>query len=100
MNKKVEIENEYVTLWYYPDAKIVHHKFHKFIYGEQFREALNKGFDIFIQNKATKWLSDDRNNNALPSDDVKFATEDWAPRVIKAGWKYWGLIMQDGSTFL
>ncbi len=36
MNRTTEIDNEFVTMWYYPDEKIVHHQFHKFISGGRF----------------------------------------------------------------
>ena len=33
LKEKTLIENDAVSLWYYPDLKIIHHKFHKFIMG-------------------------------------------------------------------
>ena len=38
MSKTTILENESFTLWYYPEQKIIHHKFHKFIYDEDFKE--------------------------------------------------------------
>ena len=29
VNKEVLIDNDYATLWYYPDTKIIHHKLKK-----------------------------------------------------------------------
>jgi hypothetical protein len=91
----VVLENQYATVWYHPDGKIVHHQFHKFIYGEAFRSVLNSGAEIFEKYGAQKWLSDDRNNSALPADDAKWATEVWNPRVRAAGWKYWAIVMPE-----
>jgi hypothetical protein len=89
------LDSEYATLWYYPEPKIVRHVFHKFIYGEEFRTVLNKGAEIFHQYGAKKWLSDDRNNSALPTADTEWAMTDWFPRVFAFGWKYWAIVMPD-----
>lgn len=65
------IDTDYATLWYHPDTKIVHHQMHRFTYGEQFRQVLEKGLEIFQQYGAQKWLSDDRKNSALPAADAE-----------------------------
>ena len=95
MSVEVIIDNEYATLWYYPDAGIVHHKWKKYIYGEHFRAVLNRGAEIFEQRGATKWLSDDRLNSALPKDDGIWALGVWNPRVRAAGWKDWAVLFPD-----
>lgn len=87
------IKNEYVTLLYHPDAKIVHHTFHKPIAGQEFRAVLSEGIKALAQHEASKWLSDDRENAALPDDDVVWSKEDWFPRAVQAGWKYWALVV-------
>jgi len=89
------LDSEYVTLWFYPEKKIVHHKFHKFIYGPEFRNVMNSGFDVFKKNGAQKWLSDDRANSALPTEDLMWGLDEWAPHVFDAGWKYWAIVMPD-----
>ncbi len=95
MSKKTILDTDYVTLWYYPETRIVHHKFHKYIYGEELRQVLEKGLAIFQQYGAEKWLSDDRENSALTTEDAAWAQEDWFPRVFESGWKYWALVMPD-----
>jgi hypothetical protein len=89
------LKNEFATVWYHPDGKIVHHQFHKFIYGQAFRDVLTKGAEIFEQHGATKWLSDDRNNSALPAEDSDWGVQVWTPRVLKSGWKYWAVVMPE-----
>lgn len=89
------IDNDFATLWYHPDKKIVHHQFHKFIFGQAFRDVLTRGAEIFEQYGARKWLSDDTNNGALPKDDSEWALGVWQPRVMKAGWKYWAIVMPE-----
>ncbi len=95
MNKITISDTDYATLWYHSDAKIVHHQFHKFIHGAEFRQVLEKGLEIFKENGAHKWLSDDRNNSTLTAEDTTWAQADWFGRVFAAGWKYWAIVMPD-----
>ncbi len=95
MSAQTIIDNEYVTLWYHPEAKIVHHQFHRFIHGEHFRKVLDQGLEVFKEHGANKWLSDDRLNSALPKEDSEWGLNDWNPRVFANGWKYWAVVMPD-----
>ncbi len=87
------IQNEYATLLYHPDTKIVHHTFHKPIGGQEFRDVLNTGAQTLEQYQASKWLSDDRENSALSREDTEWSKREWFPRAVKAGWKYWALVV-------
>jgi hypothetical protein len=89
------IDNEFVTLWYHEDSKIVHHQFHKFLFGEPFRECLSNGVETLRKYKAEKWLSDDRNNSAIPKEDFDWSTNEWRPDAIEAGWRFWALVLPE-----
>jgi hypothetical protein len=95
MSKETISDTEYATLWYYPEDKIVHHQFHKFIHGNEFRQVLEKGLEIFRQNGAQKWLSDDRKNSTLTAEDGAWAVNVWSVDVLDAGWKFWAIVMPD-----
>ncbi len=95
MSAEVILDNEYATVWYHPDGQIVHHQYHKFIHGEKFREVLTFGADILEARGATKWLSDDRLNSALPKEDGTWAQTVWMPRIRAIGWKYWAVLYPD-----
>jgi hypothetical protein len=95
MAQMLILENEFYTLWYYTDKKIVHHKIKKFIHGNPLREMLLKGMETLKEYKATKWLSDDRLNAALSKEDTEWAQTVWFPQTVAAGWKHWALIQPD-----
>ncbi len=97
MNRETILDNEFFSLWYYPDHKIVHHKLHKYIYGAAFHELLNTGVQIFEEHGCQKWLSDDTSNVMLSPVDRVWGEQNWVPRVIAAGWKYWAIILPKGS---
>jgi hypothetical protein len=95
MSKEVILDNQFVTVWYHNDTKIVHQKFHKFIHGEEFRAGLNQGLEAFKKYGASKWLSDDRENPVLKKEDMEWSASTWRPAVIKAGLKYWAIVMPE-----
>lgn len=63
-----------------------------FCFGVHFQEALMKGLAAMKQHKATKWLSDNQNNGALPREDEEWADTVWVPAALAAGWKHWALV--------
>jgi hypothetical protein len=91
----VLLESDAVSLWYHPHSKIVHHELRRFVHGEEFRRVLEKGLEAFIQHGACKWLSDDRGNGPLTPTDSEWALHEWAPRVMRAGWKFWAVVMPE-----
>ncbi len=87
------VDNEFITLWYHPEDKIVHHRFHKkTIYGEHLRNAFSKGVDLLKENNAKKWLSDDRENIIFTEEDTEWFLKDWFPRAVESGWQFWALV--------
>jgi hypothetical protein len=87
-------DNEKATLWLHPDSGIVHHKSKtRDISSDDFRNVLNQGCDLMKKNSATKWLGDDRAHGALSPEDAAWAEDDWRPRVLAAGWKYWAIVL-------
>ena len=87
------VENEYVTLQYLPDKKMLYHTVHKPVDEEVFKRSLNAGVDLFGKYEIHKWLSDDRKNGPLSDSFSQWAVSDWIPRAIAAGWKYWANVV-------
>jgi len=86
------LETPQITVRYHPDAKIIHHEMHAYTHGKDFRDALMAGVEAMKKYGAHKWLSDDRKNPILNSDDRQWGEDVWLPEVIRAGWKYWALV--------
>jgi hypothetical protein len=89
------IDDEAVGLWYHPTYQIVHHELRRFVHGQEFRQVLEKGLEAFQMHGACKWLSDDRGNGPLTPRDQEWALNNWAPRVMAAGWKYWSVVLPE-----
>lgn len=89
------LDNDYCTMWYYPDKKIVHHKIKKFIFGEVFYKMLLTGTDLMQKHHASKWLSDDRGVPVLRNEDIEWGAVNWFPQTVKAGWKYWAIMIPE-----
>jgi len=95
MTPETILQDEYATLLYHPDTKIVHHQFHKFVHDETFRAPLIKGMELMKKHGVAKWLSDDRGNAALGAADTEWAQTVWFPGVKAAGWKHWAVVMPE-----
>ncbi|MBN2529968.1 MAG: hypothetical protein JXR76_26495 [Deltaproteobacteria bacterium] len=93
MTKELIVENDFYSIWYHPDSKIVHNQFHQYTYGDKFRNCLNDGLKVLEEKHAVKWLSDDRKNSAIPVADREWTMQNWVPRIAKMGWKYWAIIV-------
>ncbi len=93
MEEKTLVHNEFITMWYYPKRKIVHHIIHKYVYGEFFRDAMSMGVETLKMYRAHKWLSDDRSYAAVSKEDIEWGMTVWAPRAIGAGWRHWAIVL-------
>ena len=94
MPKQTILDNEFVTLWFYPEQKMVYHQLKKYVPSPNMQEMLLKGLEFFKSGKANKWLSDDSKLGGALGQDMKDWNHDiWLPRMVAAGWKYWALVM-------
>lgn len=91
------MENDWMTLQYEDQDRYIHHTVLKPVSGEPLRVVLNLGAEWLAKNQATKWLSDDRKNHALPEEDIIYGLQDWGPRAAAVGWKHWALVVPEGT---
>jgi hypothetical protein len=85
-------DSDLLSVWVYPARRLVHHQMKTFCFGKDFRDGLTRGIEAMAQHQATKWLSDDRLNGALPPEDSDWATQEWFPRARAVGWKHWAVV--------
>ena len=96
--EKIEVINtDFMSLWYHPDSKIVHHKMKKSLPPGGHKELLSTGADYMEKYGAIKWLSYDRDMVVVSEEALKWADEEWVPRVLKAGFKYWAIVLPKSS---
>ena len=93
MAAEIIVDNEFITMWYFPDKRIVHHRLHKFSYGDTLRSALEAGVEQLRKHHAHKWLSDDRSYAALTKEDAEWGETYWGPSAVEAGWRYWAIVL-------
>ncbi|HXK09334.1 MAG TPA: hypothetical protein VMT70_06815 [Vicinamibacteria bacterium] len=93
MSTVTALDDEYATLWYHPDGKIVHHEIHKFLVPGALEKLLSAGASLMETHGAQKWLSDDRKNVVISKQDLEWAEVHWIPRVQKAGFRYWAIVV-------
>lgn len=93
----VLLENDHITLWYYPGLKIVRHQMVQAPSSKEFRELLDKGAETLERHRAIKWMSDDRGNTLLRPDDEQWSETEWLPRVLRVGFKYWAIVLPEAA---
>jgi hypothetical protein len=87
------LDDEYMSLWYYPETGIVHHRIKSYLVQGGFRKLLSASAELLETHRATKYLSDDRSNVVVDPEDIRWADDNWYPRAAKAGLKHWALVL-------
>jgi hypothetical protein len=87
------MDNEFITLKYLPEKKIIFHTIHQPIGGQPLRDALLCGYDMLQHFGASKWVSDDRLNGPMSQEDREWGNANLNARAKEAGWKYWALVV-------
>ena len=95
MSEVVLVDNEFITVKYLDDKKIIYHTIHKPFPDQVLKDALNAGTDALIEFGACKWLSDDRKSGPISPELMEYGREEWHPRTIAAGWKYWANVVPE-----
>ncbi len=98
MNAQELINTEAMSLWYHPTSNFLHHKIKQRLPKGAFEELLSTGADYLEKKRASKWLSDDSNVVAISQEDSEYGDKVWAPRVIKAGFKYWAVVLPKSAV--
>jgi hypothetical protein len=65
----------------------------KFICGDPYREFLAEVLTLFETRRTHKWLSNDRQNAAIPPEDLERLKQQWVPKAVAAGWQYWAVAL-------
>jgi hypothetical protein len=81
-----------ISVWCYPEARIIHHRMHGHCFGQALRAGLYAGTEGMRAHGATGWLSDDRANGPLAPDEETWAAHEWFPATKAAGWTTWALV--------
>lgn len=56
---------------------------------------MEAGLELMRTRGASKWLSDERRNGALANDDMEWGRDNWRPRAVAAGFRYWALVLPE-----
>jgi hypothetical protein len=95
MSEIIVVANEFITVRYLDDKKIIYHTIHKPIPDQPLKDAVNAGTEALREHGVCKWLSDDRKNGPVSPEIAEWGRQDWNPRTIAAGWKYWANVIPE-----
>ena len=64
-----------------------------FVFGDEYRDALDAVIKAMEENRSNKVLSDSRRMKAIPQDDQDWLLKEWVPRAYKAGLKHMAIVL-------
>jgi len=82
-------------MYYFEDTGIIYHIYTEKIGGDCLKEQLNLGIELMQKYGTNKWLSDNRAIKGHTDEETAWIFEDWLPRAVAAGWKYWSLVVPE-----
>lgn len=95
MSDDIILDNEWMTLRYYPVDGIIHHTWKKNCSGQVFREMMLGASEYLGSHKGSKWLSDDRHFTVMTEEDSLWGRSVWFEKTIHAGWKHWAILLPE-----
>ena len=98
MSKTTVFDSDSMAISYYPDKKILVQETLKFTSSEERRKSLEEGLKIIEKDHVTKWLTNNKSGSAIPEEDFEWGIDEWFPRAIKAGLKYWAVILPEKAV--
>ena len=98
MVKTAIFNNDSMAIFYYPDTKILVQETLKFASSGERREALEEGLKIIERDHVPKWLTNNKSGSAIPEEDFNWGINIWFPKAIKAGLKYWAVILPEKAV--
>ncbi len=95
---QILFDEPYLTIHWNPNDKIVMMEWKSFVFGAEFRHALDQGLDVIIQNNTHRWLADLRHLGVLSPADEKWSNEDWFPRALANGITRMALVLPERAV--
>jgi hypothetical protein len=93
MATTMPFKEDYATLTYDDESQIIYLKLYNECDSAGLRAVLDYGIKLFKETGAHKWLSDNRDMDAVSDEDTNWINNDWLPRAVEAGWQYWALVV-------
>lgn len=79
------------------EHRVVVKRFTGFIRGQELRGAFNAGHDKMQATGGIKWLSDNRGLPVYADEDIAWINQEWFPKMLKIGWRYWALVEPEST---
>ena len=88
----VHFDEQFLTIHWDEDTKVIWAEWKGNPAGEVYRRGMQAGLELIQQRKARKWLADTKLFGTLPTEDMKWAYEDWLPRALAAGLRWMAFV--------
>jgi hypothetical protein len=64
-----------------------------FVEGDELRRGMDKGLELLIQKRSSKWLAEMSHRKVHTDVDQKWIVDDWTPRAAAAGLRYTAFVL-------
>jgi hypothetical protein len=64
-----------------------------FVDGEELRTGMDKGLELLIKNRSSKWLAEMSRRKVHTEEDQRWIVDDWTPRAVAAGLRYTAFVL-------
>jgi hypothetical protein len=81
----IVFQKRFLTIRWIEECESVCLEWKGFAIGDDFREGLNKGLEIFVEKKGRGWLGDLEQMQLICLEDQKWCRTVWFPQAIDAG---------------
>lgn len=81
----IHYDAPHLTILWDDETKCVVLEWRGFVYGEMACDSLNRGFDLFVQKGASRWLGDMRKLKVWGEEETRWINDDFFPRIFAAG---------------
>lgn len=88
---------DFLEIHYNDEDKYVLMKWKGFVHGDSFRLGLNKGLELIVMKKSSRWLADLRNMKVLSLEDQEWSSNNWFPRAIEGGIRKMAIVLPQSA---
>lgn len=93
----IVVETKNAKVEWIAEERVIIKTFFGYIHDDELREVFDSGLKKLSSEKGKKWLSDNRNLKPYKQEDKDWINNNWLPRAITSGWKYWAIIEPEGA---
>ncbi|NJP04710.1 MAG: hypothetical protein HC837_03290 [Chloroflexaceae bacterium] len=91
----VYFDTSYLCIRWDSEINSVLMEWKSFVFGNDFRQGLNKGLELAREKRASRWLADLRKLGVVSQEDQQWSNQDWFPRALAQGIRSMAIVVPE-----